>query len=93
VKATFRNILVPLGICWFIALFVAGFLAYFVSTTGTPPTDGLGRPLSEAPLLMRLLFGQERMWAGWVWFLAEMVIFWGSIALAVNISKWLDDDR
>ncbi len=92
-RATLRRVLVPIGICWFIVILVAGFLAYFVSTAGSPPTDGLGRQLSDAPLLMRVFFGQERMWAGWAWFAADMVIFWGSIALAVNISKWLDDSR
>jgi hypothetical protein len=90
-KPTLRKLLVPVGVCWFIALFVCGFLAYFVSSTGSPSTDGLGRPLSEAPILMRFIFGQERMWAGWAWFVADMVIFWGSIAVAANISTWLED--
>ncbi len=89
-----RKILGVFAAVWFIALLVAGFLAYFVtSSNGTGPVDGLGRPLSEAPMLMRIVFGQEHTWAGGVWFVADMVIFWGSIAFAVNASTWLEDKR
>lgn len=89
---TLRKILAPVGVIWFIALLIAGFLAYFVTSVSVNgPTDGLGRTLSEAPTLVRVIFGQERMWAGWAWFLGDMVIFWGSIALAVNVTKWLKD--
>ena len=73
---------------WFIALFVCGFLAYMVTSAG--PCDGLGRHLSEAPTLMRIFFGQDRMWAGWGWFVGDMVIFWGSIAAAMGIFNRLD---
>jgi len=91
-KAALRKILVPVGVIWFIALFVAGFMAYFVSSAGpSGPCDGLGRPLSQAPMLMRIFFGQERMWAGWLWFAGDMVLFWGSIAVAINLGKWLED--
>ncbi|HMP77494.1 MAG TPA: hypothetical protein PKE12_14450 [Kiritimatiellia bacterium] len=91
-KATVRKILFPVGVIWFLALFIAGFMAYFVSSAGpSGPCDGLGRPLSQAPILMRIFFGQERMWAGWLWFVGEMVLFWGSIAVAINIGKWLED--
>lgn len=93
-KTALRKILLPVGAIWFIALLIAGFLAYFVTSRGANgATDGFGRTLSEAPMLIRIILGQERMWAGWGWFVGEMVIFWGSIALAVNISKWLDDSR
>lgn len=91
-KKLIRKALVPVGVIWFIALFIAGFLAYFVSSAGPDgPCDGLGRSLTQAPTLMRILFGQERMWAGWLWFVGDMVLFWGSIALAINIGKWLED--
>jgi hypothetical protein len=79
---------------WFIALFVAGFLAYFVSSSnGAGPVDGLGRPLSEAPILMRLFFGQEGTWAGGLWFVFDMCIFWGSIMIAVKASTWLKEAK
>jgi len=91
-KKLLRKVLVPVGVIWFIALFVAGFEAYFTSSSGpSGPCDGLGRTLTQAPMLMRIFFGHERMWAGWFWFLGDMVIFWGSIAVAINIGKWLED--
>ena len=86
-RAVIKNTLKIVGVVWFIGLFIFGFLAYFVTSAG--PSDGLGRPLSQAPILMRMLFGQERMWAGWGWFAVDMVVFWGSIAAAVETSKWL----
>lgn len=91
-KATLRKILAPIGVVWFIGLLIAGFLGYFVTTSGPEGmTDGLGRQLSEAPFLMRMIFGQERLWAGFGWFVAEMVIFWGSIGAAMGIANWLDE--
>ena len=89
-KVTLHKILFPVGLIWFIGLFIAGFLAYFVSSAGpSGPCDGLGRPLSQAPMVTRIFLGQERMWAGWLWFAGDMVLFWGSIALAINLAKWL----
>jgi hypothetical protein len=76
---------------WFIALFICGFLAYMVTShNAAGPCDGLGRHLSEAPTLMRIFFGQDRMWPGWGWFFADMVIFWGSIAAATSVFSRLD---
>ena len=91
-KSTLRKILVPIGVIWFILLLIAGFLAYFI-TSSSPQgmVDGLGRPLTEAPFLMRAIFGQERLWAGFGWFFGEMIVFWGSIGVAGYISTWLDD--
>jgi len=61
-KTALRKILFPIGVIWFIALFILGFLAYFVTSAGPSGiADGLGRPLPEAPPLMRLVFGQERL--------------------------------
>ena len=91
-KATLRKILIPVGVIWFLALFVAGFMAYFgTSADAGGVTDGLGRSLSEVPGLMRIFFGQERMWAGWAWFAGDMILFWGSVALAVKIRLWLEE--
>ena len=47
-------------------------------------TDGYGRPLPESPFVMRLFFGQERLWAGWFWFAGDMAIFWSSLVLAYD---------
>jgi hypothetical protein len=90
-KATLSKIFGPVAVCWFVFLLICGFLAYFVSRAGSPPTDGLGRPITAAPFLMRIVFGQEHMWAGWGWFAAEMIIFWGSIAVALKLARWLKD--
>lgn len=91
-KVTLRKILIPIGLIWFLALLIAGFLAYFVATVGpSEVTDGFGRQLTESPPLMKLAFGQERLWAGFGWFIGDMVIFWGSIGIAVVTLKWLDE--
>ena len=74
-----------------IAVFVCGFLAYFVTSHNDAGLcDGLGRHLSEAPILARIFFGQDRMWAGWGWFIGDMAIFWGSLASAMSILSHLD---
>lgn len=77
-----ERVLFGIGVLWIIALFVCGFLAYLV--TRREPSgwvDGLGRPLTEAPMLARIFFGQERLWPGWSWFAIDLVVFWGSLAL------------
>lgn len=91
-KATLRKVLAPIAVMWFVALLIAGFLAYFVTSPGPHGlVDGLGRPLMEAPFLMRFLFGQERLWTGFGWFFGDMLIFWGSIAVASLTAKRLED--
>ncbi len=83
-------------IAWFIALLIAGFMAYMM-TTSNPHTDvtcdGLGRELTLSPWVMRLMFGQERLWAGWGWFIGDMVIFWGSLAAIGAIYSAADRHR
>ena len=79
------------AVVWFIALFVCGFLAYGVTShNAAGPCDGLGRHLSEAPMLMRIFFGQDRVSVDWRWVIGDLVIFWGSIAIAVNVAKHFD---
>jgi hypothetical protein len=86
-----RNIVGWCGATMIGVVFIGGFLAYLVSSFD-PQTkifaDGLGRPLSESPVLMRLIFGQERLWAGWSWFLADMVIFWSAIGAGIKLAGW-----
>jgi hypothetical protein len=93
IKALLRKVLVPVTVCWFIAVIVYGFLAYSVVSGGLNPTDGLGRSLEEAPWFMRMFFGQDKMWAGWKWFGIEMAVFWGGIGLYGGLAKWLDEDK
>jgi hypothetical protein len=82
-KSLLRKSVIVLGVIWIITLFIAGFLAYFVTLDGPNGgiTDGLGRKLTEAPLLMRIVFGQERFWTGFGWFFGDIVIFFGSIGI------------
>ncbi len=87
-RTLLKKTLAVIGVLWFIALFVLGFLAYSVTAKG--PCDGLGRPLTEAPTLMRIFFAEDRMWAGWRWFVGDMVIFWVSVAIMVSIFNRLD---
>ena len=71
-----------------LSVFAAGFVAYFITSFDSVThtwLDGFGRPLTESPWFMRFIFGQDRLWAGWGWFLADMVIFWGGIALGFGL--------
>ena len=79
------------AILWFGCLFVCGFLAYFVTyPDGDVLRDGLGRQLSLAPTIVRVVFRTERMWAGGGWFLVELAIFWGSVYLAQAAYKGVE---
>lgn len=82
------RVLQSLGVVYFLVLFVAGFMAYFM-TTGGPDgiVDGLGRPLVPSPLVSRIFFGEDRLWAGGWWFILDNMIFWGSIMAAVWIAN------
>lgn len=71
------------------AVFIAGFLAYFVSSIDPishQEIDGLGRPLEASPLFMRSVFGQH-LWAGWGWWIIDIAWFWGGIAVAFGLVK------
>ena len=81
------------AIIWFLALFVCIWLGYGITSPDSDGLrDGLGRHLSEAPILMRIFFGQDRMWAGWGWFIGDLAIFWGSIAITINVAKHFEDE-
>lgn len=86
-----RKLVGYVGIIIFIIVFISGFLAYFI-TSVDPHThmlyDGISRPLSESPFFMRLIFGQERLWAGWGWFIVDLTIFWDGIGLGVTLTKY-----
>ena len=91
-KKTLRKVGGYLAAVWYFALLVVGCIAYFVTKpTEHGFTDGLGRQLSEAPFIMRFVFGQERLWAGWSWFFVDMGIFWGSLALIIFCNDMLQE--
>jgi hypothetical protein len=80
-----------LGVAIIICEIIAAFIAYFVvsSDSHTGMTfDGLGRQLRESPILMRLIFGQDRLWPGWKWFALDLIIFWGGIVSGVGLVKF-----
>lgn len=83
------------GILWALGILVAGFLAYFVihrDPVSGLDYDGLGRQLVHSPWLMRFIFGQERLWAGWGWFAVDMAVFWAPI-VGVGMVAQLREDR
>jgi len=86
-----RKIVGGIGVAIIFGVFIAGFIAYFVYNTD-PQTnvmyDGFGRPLSECPFLIRFLFGADRLWAGWLWFIGDMVLFWGGILVGYGLAGW-----
>ncbi|MEI7832427.1 MAG: hypothetical protein WCJ56_04430 [bacterium] len=89
-KKVLRIVFGILGAIWFGAMFIAGYLAYFVTLPG--PCDGLGRHLYVTPMFFRFVLGQERMWAGLWWTLGEMFIFGISMLVATSLFKWLEKD-
>src|SRR6185503_16774164 len=70
---------------WIVTASVLGVIAYFVSSFDKASStwyDGLGRPLVQAPFLIRAVFGSDRLYPGALWFVIDMVAFWsGFIAL------------
>ena len=68
-----------LGFMLIIAAMVAGFLITSVRQYSTSPLvwrDGLGRELFESPWFIRSV---DNLWAGWIWFFADIFIFYGGI--------------
>lgn len=75
-----RRLIGCLGIGLIAAAFILGFLAYLVVSVepGAGIThDGLGRPLTNSPWFMELIFYTGANWAGWKWFVVDMIVFWG----------------
>jgi len=80
-----------LGVVIIGCVFIAGFIAYFIFSFDPQnkiPFDGFGRQLYESPWFMRLIFGQDRLWPGWGWFIGDMIIFWGGIGLGFSLAGW-----
>lgn len=80
-----------LGVALLLGVLVAGAVAYFVRAVD-PATgitfDGFGRELSVAPLLVRLILGQQYLWAGWLWCFVDAAIFWGGIVAGIGLAGW-----
>jgi hypothetical protein len=74
-----------------IAVFILGFMAYFVSHFDHENKiwyDGLGRQFVPSPWFMRLIFGQERAWAGGLWWAVDMVAFWSGLIAGGALATW-----
>lgn len=80
--------LIAAAVVVFLAAHAAAFVAYFVTTSGHPPTDGFGRFLEPAPSFGRLILGADRLWAGWLWFGFDCVAYWGSLAAAYGCGSF-----
>tara|TARA_Y100001970_G_scaffold239145_1_gene300849 strand:- start:100 stop:351 length:252 start_codon:yes stop_codon:yes gene_type:complete len=65
-----------------LSIFIGVFLAYFVRSSDG--TDGLGRQLYDSPGLMKFFWGEE-YWAGFGWFVFDMIYFWGGILFFVYV--------
>ena len=83
-----RRIFIPIAAGVVLGIIVTGLLAYFiVAKDSTSSVDGLGRSLVPAPWPARFIFGASKEWAGWSWFLVDLVWFWGGIGLAFSLGS------
>lgn len=77
-----------IGCLLFVIAIGYGYAAYFVSSFN-PATgisyDGLGRTTTEAAGLIQSIFGKGKLWAGWPWFLLDMVIILGALGTALYL--------
>jgi len=73
-----------LGIAFIAAVAIGAFLSLTAMADGSH-RDGLGRSLSEAPFFFRFFFGQSKEWAGFLWFLGDIVFFWGGLAIGFKL--------
>ena len=77
------------------SLLIAAFFAYFVHSVA-PETnivyDGLGRELVEASWLVQFLFDTDALWAGWKWFIADAIIFFGGFGIIMVLIRLSDKD-
>ena len=90
-----RKIIGWLGVAIFIAVNIAGIFAFFITSANRVTNvmyDGFGRMLSESPFLVRMILGQERLWAGWFWCIADLVIYFGGTLIAYGLVIWGFED-
>jgi hypothetical protein len=83
-----------IGLGW-VALIIYGVLAYLVTRHDEREivADGLGRQLYDTPWLLRLIIHDNSKWPGWPWFIVDIFIYAGFLALtafALKLRKKLD---
>jgi hypothetical protein len=80
----FKNTLaIIIGCPFFIVSISYGYLAYLVRNIDETGAliDGLGRNLFITPTIVKLFLHPDSVWAGFTWFIADFVIFFGPIAI------------
>ncbi len=79
-----------------ISAFVLGFMAYFVKSINNTSGifyDGFGRQLYEAPTLLQIILPIEPMWAGFVWFILDLIVFFGLLVSAYYLFGVMDENH
>ena len=75
---------------------VLAVMGYFVRTANLETgrlVDGFGRDLFLTPLFARLVLTNDSLWAGYLWFAVDLVVFWSALAIAYFLFKWSVQDE
>jgi hypothetical protein len=83
-RKLFRRSLISLAVLAGLVLIAYGIVGYAVFSYDPDTdvfTDGWGRQHVDAPVIARWLFGAERHWPGWGWFLGDAGIMLGTFGL------------
>ncbi len=70
---------------------IAFFLGYFICTTDESTNimyDGFGRQLSATTILMRVIYRQERLWAGWGWMMVDFFVLGAGLVTGCTLAAW-----
>lgn len=70
-----------------IVILILGFFAYFVLQSKSGIVyDGLGRKLSEAPIIFKIILNVD-YWAGFYWHIVDIIVFFGGAYLIFKINS------
>jgi hypothetical protein len=87
-RAVVAKLIYVIVVAEVLAGLVVGFLAYFTRSFNQSTHlwfDGLGRKLEDTPFIARFIFGADSQWAGWGYFVLDLVVFWGGVAVAIGL--------
>lgn len=85
-----RTLSVVLGLTIAVGLVMAVFVRRIDKVTGET-FDGLGRILTPPTGLASIFASGTSQWAGYGWFVVDMVCFWGGIAIVFYLRSKADD--
>lgn len=71
-----------------IAVIIIGYREVNITTGQT--FDFFGRELIPAPLWARMLITSEYQWAGFSWFIFDMIAFWSALFFSFILYKFKD---